>query len=132
MGRGLKKSNWNSAAGCEFTVHSVVSKKVLWVSLETSFDALAVIDADADHFQEAVLGAVGIAGVIKCLGKSPGQADVLIELADGKQSGIAGELAVRWLQDDGSSEEIQVFLPGRQSTHRCSPVESGRPVTPRD
>jgi hypothetical protein len=127
MGKGWEKSNWNSAAGCEFTVHSVVSKKVLWVSLETSFDALAVIDADADHFQEAVLGAVGIAGVIKCLGKSPGQADVLIELADGKQSGIAGELAVRWLDHERRAEKVEDLWPGGWYTSPpCLPVKRKR------
>jgi hypothetical protein len=40
-----------------------------------------------------VLGKVRITGVIASIGKSPGQADALIELADGKQLGIAGELA---------------------------------------
>jgi hypothetical protein len=75
----------------------VVSKKVLWVSLETHFDGIAVIDAGADHLQEAVLGKVRIARVIEGLGKSPGQADVGLERADGKKSGIAGELARRWL-----------------------------------
>jgi hypothetical protein len=44
-----------------------------------------------------VLGKVRITGVIESTGKSPGQADALIELADGKQSGIAGELAWRRL-----------------------------------
>jgi hypothetical protein len=104
MGKGWKKSNWNSAAGCEFTVHSVLSQKVLWVSLETSFDAIAVIDAGADHLQEAVLCAVGIAGVVECLGKSPGQADALVVLADGKQSGIAGKLPPRRLDYERRGE----------------------------
>jgi hypothetical protein len=71
----------------------VVSKKVLRISLETSFDAIAVIAAGTDHLQECVLGAIWVAGVIESLGKSPGQADTLIEPADRKQSGIAGELA---------------------------------------
>jgi hypothetical protein len=44
-----------------------------------------------------VLGEISVAGVIEGLGKSPGQADARIELADGKQSGIAGELAGRRL-----------------------------------
>src|SRR6516225_7655498 len=70
MGRGWKKSNWNSAAGCEFTVHFVVSKKVLRISLETSFDAIAVIAAGTDHLQEYVLGAIWVTGIIESLGKA--------------------------------------------------------------
>ena len=62
IGKGWKKSNGSSAADCEFTVNSVVSRGVLWASLGTSFDAFPVIDAGADHLQEAVLGAVGVAG----------------------------------------------------------------------
>src|SRR5579875_3176249 len=48
MGKGWKKSNWNRAAVCTFTGNSVESKKVLCVSLETSFDAIAVFDMGAD------------------------------------------------------------------------------------
>jgi hypothetical protein len=91
MGKGWKKSNWNSAAGCEFTVHSVVSKKVLWVSLETSFDAIGVIDTGTDHLQEGVLGQVRVAGVVEGLGRGPGESNALVELADGEQSGVAGQ-----------------------------------------
>ena len=43
--------------------------------------------------RDGVLGKVRVGGVIECLGKSPRQSDALVELADGKQSGIAGELA---------------------------------------
>ena len=93
MGKGWKKSNWSSAAGCEFTVHSVVSKKVLRISLETSFDAVPVIDPGADHLQEGVLGQVRVAGVVEAVGEGPGEADALVELADGKQPCVAGELA---------------------------------------
>jgi hypothetical protein len=53
-----------------------------------------------------MLGKVRVAGIIECLGKSAGQADVRIELADGKQSGIAGELARRWLDHQRRTEEI--------------------------
>jgi hypothetical protein len=63
------------------------------ISLEMSFDALPVIDAGTDHLQERVLSKVRVAGVIESLGKSPRQADALIELADGQQAGIAGQLA---------------------------------------
>jgi hypothetical protein len=40
-----------------------------------------------------MLGKVRVTGVIEIFGKSSAQAGVLIELADGKRSGIAGELA---------------------------------------
>ena len=109
MGKGWKKSNWNSAACREFTVHSVVSKKDLRISIETSFDAFPVIDAGADHLQEAVLGTVGVAGIPEGLGKGPYQTDALVELADGKQSGIAGELAGRWLDHERRAEKIQAL-----------------------
>ena len=109
MGKGWKKSNWNRAAGCEFTGNSVVSKKVLRISFETSFDAFPVIDAGADHLQEAVLGTVGVAGIPEGLGKGPYQTDALVELADGKQSGIAGELAGRWLDHERRAEKIQAL-----------------------
>ena len=105
MGKGRKKSNWNSAAGCEFTANSVVSKEVLWASLETSFDAIAVIAAGTDHLQEYMLGAIWVTGVIERLGKSLDQADVRIELADGNQSSIAGELARRRLDHQRRAEE---------------------------
>jgi hypothetical protein len=100
MGKGWKKSNSNRATGGKVTLDSVVSKKVLWVSLETSFNAFAVIDTGADHLQESVFGEIWVARVIESLGKSPGQVDALIELADGKQSGITGELARRWLDHE--------------------------------
>ena len=63
------------------------------------------IDAGPDHLQERVLGKVRVAGIIERLGKSPGQADAVIELADGQQSGITGELARRWLDHQLSAEE---------------------------
>jgi hypothetical protein len=68
-------------------------------------DALPVIAVSADHLRECVLGKVRVAGIIECLGKSLGQADVLIKLADGKQSGIAGELARRRLDHQRRAEE---------------------------
>src|SRR5262249_23642813 len=105
MGKGWKKSNGNSAAGREFTVNSVVSKKVLWASLETRFDAIAVIAADADHFQEAVLGAVGVAGVVDLADEDTNEPGALVEIAEKKRSGISGELARRWLHHEWRAEE---------------------------
>jgi len=52
------------------------------------------------------VGKVRVAGIIERLGKSPGQADTVFELADGKQSGITGELARRWLDHQLSAEEV--------------------------
>jgi hypothetical protein len=49
-------------------------------------------DAGRDHFQEAVLGEVRVAGIVEGVGEGPGQADALIELADGEQPSVAGEL----------------------------------------
>jgi hypothetical protein len=40
-----------------------------------------------------------------------GEFHALVKLAAGKQPGIAGELIVRWHEDDGASEEIQAFFP---------------------
>jgi hypothetical protein len=111
MGRGWKKSNWNSAAGCEFTVHFVVSKKVLRISLETSFDAIAVIAAGTDHLQEYVLGAIWVTGIIERLGKSPGQTDARIELADGQQSGVAGKLTLGRLDGERRAKKIEDLWP---------------------
>src|SRR5262249_49188185 len=121
MGKGWKKSNWNSAAGGEFTVNSVVSQKVLWVSLETSFDANSVIDADADHLQEAVLCAVGVAKAVEGSGEGLSKPDVLVELADGPQPGVAGELARRRLEDQRRAEKVQELGPGGWYTHQSSP-----------
>jgi hypothetical protein len=42
--------------------------------------------------QEGVLREIGVAGVIERVGEGPGQADVLVELADGQQPAGAGEL----------------------------------------
>ena len=103
MGKGWKKSNWNSAACREFTVHSVVSKKVLRISFETSFDAFPVIDAGADHLQEAVLDAV------EGVGANSAESQALVERSDGKHPAIAGELPRRWLDHERRAEKIQAL-----------------------
>jgi hypothetical protein len=59
----------------------------------------------SDLVKHTLLGAVQVAGVIKYLGKSSGQADALIELTEGKQSSIAGELARRRLDHQQRAEE---------------------------
>jgi hypothetical protein len=105
-------------------VNSVVSKKVLRISLETSFDAILVIDTGPDHLQEGVLGKAGVVGVIESLGEGPGQVDLLVELATRQEPSVAGELARRRFRSDGHFKEIQIFLPGRWYTHICSVVVS--------
>ena len=62
--------------------------------------------------QVGVLDKVKIAGVIEGLGKGLGQADALVELADGQQPGVAGELARRRLDDDRQAEKVEDLRPG--------------------
>jgi hypothetical protein len=69
------------------------------------------VDAGPDHLQERVLGEVGIAGVVQGLGEGPGQADALVERADGQQPGVAGQLARRRLDDQRRAEKIQDVGP---------------------
>jgi hypothetical protein len=40
-----------------------------------------------------VLGQIRVAGVVQGVREGPGEPDALIELADGQQAGVAGELA---------------------------------------
>jgi hypothetical protein len=40
-----------------------------------------------------VLGEVRVAGVVEGFAEGPGEPDALVELADGQQPGIAGQLA---------------------------------------
>jgi hypothetical protein len=51
------------------------------------------VDAGLDHLPEGVLGEVGGAGVLQGAGVGSGEPEALIELADGEQPGVAGELA---------------------------------------
>jgi hypothetical protein len=55
------------------------------------------IDAGPDHLQIGMLGQVGVAGIVQGSSKCLCQPDALVELADGKQSSVAGELAHRRL-----------------------------------
>ena len=70
------------------------------------------VDPAADHLQEGVLGQVGVAGIIEGRGEGPGEPDALVELADGEQPGVAGELAGRRLDDERRGEEVQDLRPG--------------------
>jgi hypothetical protein len=53
-----------------------------------------------------------IAGVVDGFGKSSRQPDALVELADGEQPGVAGQLAWRRLDDERGAEEVQDLRPG--------------------
>jgi hypothetical protein len=58
-----------------------------------------------------VLREVGVPGVIECFGKGPGQSDALVELADGEQPRIAGQLTGRQLDDERRAEETEDLWP---------------------
>jgi hypothetical protein len=53
-----------------------------------------------------MLGQVGVAGIVEGSSKSLCQPDALVELAYGEQAGVAGELALRWLNYQWRTEEI--------------------------
>jgi hypothetical protein len=63
--------------------------------------------SDSMTNQEGVLGGGGVTGVIEGLCEGTREPDVLVELADGEQPGIAGELARRRLDDERRAEEVQ-------------------------
>jgi hypothetical protein len=48
------------------------------------------VDPGPDHLQEGVLGKVGAVGVVQGVREGPGEADPVVELADGQQTGVAG------------------------------------------
>ena len=58
------------------------------------------VDAGPDHLREGVLGEVGVAGVVQGVGEGPGEPDALVELADGQQPGVTGQLTRRRLDDE--------------------------------
>src|SRR5262249_9594705 len=87
------------------------------------------VDPGANHLQESVLREVGVAGVIERVGEGPGQSDALVELADGQQSGVAGELTRRGLDDERRAEEVHDLWPGGWYTHRMSPGGEARPFS---
>src|SRR5262249_3368113 len=69
-------------------------------------------DAGPDHLQESMIREVGIAGVGQGVGEGPGEPDAVVELADGEQAGIAGELARRALDHEWRAEEVEDLGPG--------------------
>jgi hypothetical protein len=69
------------------------------------------VDATANHLQEGMLREVGVAGVVEGVGEGPGPADALVELTDGEQPGVAGELARRRLDEERRAEEVEDLCP---------------------
>jgi hypothetical protein len=81
------------------------------------------VDAGADHLQEGVLGQGRVTGVVQGVGEGPGESDALVELPDGKESGVAGELPRRGLDDERLAEEAEDLRPGGGYTHGWSPCQ---------
>ena len=77
--------------------------------------------------QEGVLREVAIAKVVEGAGKGSGKPDVLVELANGEQPGIAGELACGRLDHERRAEEIEALGPRGWYTHRWFPWEGEGP-----
>ena len=61
-----------------------------------------------------------IAGVVEGSREGPGESDLFVELTDGQQSGVAGELAWRWLKDKRRAKAVQDLRPGGWYTQRRS------------
>ena len=57
-------------------------------------------DAGAGPLGEAVPREAGGAGTVHGLGEGAGEPDVLVELADGQQPGVTGQLTRRRLDDE--------------------------------
>ena len=57
-------------------------------------------DTHADHVEEGVFDASGIAGIVECVGERYAEADTVIELSQGEQTGIGGERGVGKLDLD--------------------------------
>ncbi len=68
-----------------------------------------------------MLREVRVTGVVSGIGEGPGQANLLVELTDRQEPGVAGELTGRWFDDDRGTEKIETLWPGGWYTHRWSP-----------
>src|SRR5262249_43050448 len=69
------------------------------------------VDPGANHLPEGGRGEVGVAGVVEGVGEGPGEPDAFVELPEGKESGVAGELARRRLDNDRNAEEVEDLRP---------------------
>ena len=103
----MRSSNWRTGSspaspdswpGDDSMASGVPKKSRTWGQAEGIVVVLVLVasqdavDAGTDHLQERVLGQVRVAGIIEDIGKSLGEPDALVELADGEQPGVAGEL----------------------------------------
>jgi hypothetical protein len=62
-----------------------------------------------------------VRSVVQGVREGPGEPDALVEVADGEQPGIAGELALGRLDDQRGPEEVEDLRPGGWYTHWRSP-----------
>lgn len=79
------------------------------------------VHAGANHLQSGVLDKLGIARVVEDGGEGSGEPKGFIELAEGKEPGIAGELPSGGFEDHRGAEESERFLPDSLYTHERSP-----------
>src|SRR5262249_33149758 len=86
------------------------------------------VDAAADHLQEGVRGEVGVAWIRQGGSEGLGKGELLIELAQGQQAGVAGEGGAGRLNDDGRAEEIEGLLPDGVYPHKWPRCGSERLV----
>ena len=63
------------------------------------------IDALADHAEERLVSEIGVALVVQSCGELLGKFDVIVELSDRQEAGIAGERCGRNLDFDGFGGE---------------------------
>jgi hypothetical protein len=77
-----------------------------------------VVHEGPDHLQEAMLRAVRVAGV-EGFGERSRLPDALVELADGEQPGVVGQLAGRRL-DDGGGRRRDPGLAARRLVYSSS------------
>src|SRR5262249_57710542 len=83
------------------------------------------VDAGPDRLHEGVLREARVAVAIEGLGKGPGHADALVELADGEQPGVARQLARRRLGDGRPAEKVEDLCPRGWYTHPL-PLDCGQ------
>ena len=63
------------------------------------------VDARAGHFEECVIATPASTWVIESLSKLPRQTDLLVELPQRQESGIAGQLGLRRFDSDDLSPQ---------------------------
>jgi hypothetical protein len=78
------------AVGDEFE-DGVVAEGVVVVLVRVA--GQDAVNARADHLQKAVLTEVGVTGVVEGVSEGSGEPDALVELTEGEQPCVAGELA---------------------------------------